>query len=55
MGASCPKLLLTSKSRQHPTLCPWAHVTMDGYDFNVGGVDWLRILLILAVGFVAGT
>jgi len=32
---------------------PWVHVTMDGYDFNVGGIDWLRILLILAIGFVA--
>ncbi len=27
--------------------------TMDGFDLSVGGVDWLRILLILAVGFVA--
>lgn len=26
---------------------------MDGFDLSVGGVDWLRILLILAVGFVA--
>jgi small conductance mechanosensitive channel len=25
---------------------------MNGFDLSVGGVDWLRILLILAVGFV---
>jgi small conductance mechanosensitive channel len=25
---------------------------MDGFDLSMGGVDWLRILLILAVGFV---